>query len=41
MTSAAHESIYTAALSDDDVVRVLGPDGSLDARNDPPSRERK
>ena len=35
MTSAAHESIYTAALSDDDVVRVLGPDGSLDARNDP------
>ena len=34
MTSAAHESIYTAALSDDDVVRVLGPDGSLDARND-------
>lgn len=35
MTSAAHESIYTAALSDDDVVRVLGTDGSLDARNDP------
>lgn len=35
MTSAAHESIYTAALSDDDVVRVLGTDGTLDARNDP------
>ena len=37
MTSAAHESIYRAAESDGDgdVVRVLGPDGSLDADNDP------
>lgn len=35
MTSAAHESMYSAAESDDDVVRVLGPDGSLDAANDP------
>ncbi|MCC6898509.1 MAG: pyruvate dehydrogenase (acetyl-transferring) E1 component subunit alpha [Polyangiaceae bacterium] len=35
MTSAAHESMFTASVHDDDVVRVLGTDGSLDARNDP------
>ncbi|MBI3205482.1 MAG: pyruvate dehydrogenase (acetyl-transferring) E1 component subunit alpha [Myxococcales bacterium] len=35
MTSAAHESMFTASVHDDDVVRVLGTDGTLDARNDP------